>query len=86
MYIYTCTHIHTDAHAHAHAQVASLTVLISVVVSGTNFLLRELLYKLATYERSATSTEQQMRLFTLATCVQHRLATLAPPPNTCIAS
>ena len=49
--------------------MASLTVLISVVVSGTNFLLRELLYKLATYERSATSTEQQMRLFTLATCV-----------------
>ena len=86
MYIHTCTHIHTDAHAHAHAQVASLTVLISVVVSGTNFLLRELLYKLATYERSATSTEQQMRLFTLATCVQHRLATLAPPPNTSIAS
>eukprot|EP00964_Phaeocystis_antarctica_P002436 scaffold1269_cov85-Phaeocystis_antarctica.AAC.1 len=68
--------------------VASLTVLISVVVSGTNFLLRELLYKLAAYERSATSTEQQMRLFTLATCVQHRLATLAPapPPHTCIAS
>ena len=86
MYIHTCTHRHTDAHAHAHAQVASLTVLISVVVSGTNFLLRELLYKLATYERSATSTEQQMRLFTLATCVQHRLATLAPPPHTCIAS
>ena len=86
MHIHTCTHIHTDAHAHAHAQVASLTVLISVVVSGTNFLLRELLYKLATYERSATSTEQQMRLFTLATCVQHRLATLAPPPHTSIAS
>ena len=50
-------------------KVTSLTLLIAVFVSGANFALRELLYWVATFERSATSTEQQKRLFTLATLV-----------------
>ena len=50
-------------------KVTSVSLVVTIFISLTSFVVRELLYFLERFERSATATDAQMRLFTLGTLV-----------------